>query len=380
MKIIFRIFRIFGLRNQSWSLLFGLFIISYLSLSQDLYTHLQRIIISNESNSTSSSHRNEQSLDNPPSLDLLYLVAIVGSPIETEPYIKLLIPFTLHALLSGPSVGVEIILSEDLFNSFSTSRNDILNRLEQQFGYKRLLLRTASPDIVNLAFERCKGHAANFVRFLERPSLQAKVTFIADADILILYPSDKIVSSCLRHMKALKLPYSNILRPTDKQGRPGSTNRHLTGLHTVLSAEYYDSSKWTQIMDWYNTKPEEASHPSDEALLQRMMKVAFGLPNEQSSVQGTVANQALDDELTWVDLYSWHLIWGIHLSPNRGIGKVQPVEASCKLCRMFEDVVRNGVYQTIAKEDKDVEDAVRRVRGLCKCCLVESLDSKVCKA
>ena len=111
-----------------------------------------------------------------------------------------------------------------------------------------------------------------------------------------------------------------------------------------------------------------------------MMKAAFGLPQEQSSVQGTVANQALDDELTWVDVYSWHLIWGIHLSPNRGIGKVQPLETSCKLCRMFEDVVRNEVYQTIAREDKDVEDAVRRVRGLCKCCLVESLDSKVCKA
>jgi hypothetical protein len=181
-------------------------------------------------------------------------------------------------------------------------------------------------------------------------------------------------------MNALKLPYSNILRPTDKQGRPGSTNRHLTGLHTVLSVEYYDSSKWTQIMDWFNTNPEEASHPSDEALLQRMMKVAFGLPQEQSSVQGTVANQALDDELTWVDVFSWHLIWGIHLSPNRGAGKVQPLEASCKLCRMFEGIAMNGVYQTIAKEDEDVEDAVRRVRGLCKCCLVESLDSKNCKA
>ena len=379
MKIISRIFRIFSLRKHS-ILLVGLLIISYLSLSQDLYTHLQSIIISNKSNSTFSSHRNEQSLHNPPSLDLLYLIAIVGSPIETEPYNRLLIPFTLHALLSGPSVGVEIILSEDVFNSFTTSRIDIINRLETQFGDKRLLLRTASSDIVNLAFERCKGHAANFVRFLEQPRLQAKVTFIADADILILYPSEKVVSSSLRHMNALKLPYSNILRPNEKQGRPGITNRHLTGLHTVLTNEYYDSSKWSPIMDWFNTKPEEASHPSDEALLQRMMKVAFGLPQEQSSLQGAAANQALDDELTWVDVYSWHLIWGIHLSPNRGIGKVQPLETSCKLCRMFEDVVRNGVYQTIAKEDKDVEDAVKRVRMLCKCCLVDSLDSKVCKA
>jgi hypothetical protein len=209
---------------HSWYLLIGLFILSYLSLSQDLYTHLQSIIISNKSNSTSSSHRNEQFLRTPPSLDLLYLVAIVGSPLETESYIQLLIPFTLHALLSGPSVGVEIILSEDLFNSIISSRNDILNRLYQQFGNNRLLLRTASPDIVNLAFERCKGHAANYVRFLERPILQAMVTFIADADILILYPSDKVVSASLRHMNALKLPYSNI-----------------------LSAEYYDSSKWTQI-------------------------------------------------------------------------------------------------------------------------------------
>ena len=181
-------------------------------------------------------------------------------------------------------------------------------------------------------------------------------------------------------MNALNLPYSNILRPSDKQGRPGITNRHLTGLHTVLTNEYYDSSKWSQIMDWFNTKPEEASHPSDEALLQRMMKVAFGLPQEQSSLQGAAANQALDDETTWVDVYSWHLIWGIHLSPNRGIGKVQPLETSCKLCRMFEDVLRNGVYQTIAKMDKEVEEAVKRVRMLCKCCLVDSLDSKVCKA
>jgi len=73
------------------------------------------------------------------------------------------------------------------------------------------ILRTS--DVVNLAFERCQGHAANFVRFVERPILNAKVTFISDSDVLILYPSDQVVFFCLRHMEALGLPYSNILRP-----------------------------------------------------------------------------------------------------------------------------------------------------------------------
>lgn len=205
------------------------------------------------------------------------------------------------------------------------------------------------------------------------------MTFIADSDVLILYPSDQVVSSCLLHMNALGLPYSNILRPTDKQGRPGVTNRHLTGLHIVLSSDYYDSSKWALIMEWFKNNPEEANHPSDEALLQRMMKVAFGLPSEQSRVRGTLLNQELENDLTWVDVYSWHLIWGIHLSPNRGAGKVQPLEASCKLCRMFDKRVMDQVYEEFILEDKDVLNAVRRVRKLCACCTSESQDSKVCK-
>lgn len=360
-------------RPCSWTVLLGLIILSYLSLTENFRTHLQRNV-SSESNSNST----VLNRSNPP-LDLLYLVAIIGSLEETDPYLQLLIPFTLHALLSGPLVGVEIILSEELFISFSSSRTDVIRQLHKQFGQKRLLIRTASLDAVNLAYERCKGHAPNFVRFLERPVLKAKVTFIADSDVLILYPSDQVVSSSLRHMNALNLPYSNILRPTDKQGRPGVTNRHLTGLHIVLSSDYYDTSKWALIMEWFKNERDEANHPSDEALLQRMMKVAFGLPSKQSSVRGTLLNQELSNELTWVDVYSWHLIWGIHLSPNRGAGKDQPLEASCKLCRMFDERVMDQVYEEFKRVDKDVLNAVRRVRKICACCTSEPQDSKVCK-
>ena len=337
-------------RTYSWTVLLGLIIISYLSLTENFRIHFQRIV-SSDSNSTVLYQSN-------PPLDLLYLVAIIGSLEETDSYLQLVIPFTLHALLSGSLVGVEIILSEELFTSFSSSRTDVIRQLHTQFGEKRLLIRTASLDAVDLAYERCKGHAANFVRFLERPVLKAKVTFIADSDILILYASDQIITSSLRHMQALNLPYSNILRPTDKQGRPGVTNRHLTGLHIVLSSDYYDSSKWALIMEWFKREPYDANHPSDEALLQRMMKVAFGLPKEQSSVRGTLLNQELENDLTWVDEYSWHLIWGIHLSPNRGSGKVQPLESSCKLCRMFEERAMDQVYDDFKRVDKDVLHAV----------------------
>jgi len=359
--------------TYSWTVLLGLIIISYLSFTDDSRIHFQRIP-SSETNSNST--RLSQST---PPLDLLYLVAIIGQPEETAPYLQLLIPFTLHALLSGPLVGVESILSEELFTHFTSSRTDVIRQLHKQFGKNRLLIRSASPDAVNLAFERCKGHAANFIRFLERPVLKAKVTFIADADVLILYPSDQVVSSSLRHMNALNLPYSNILRPTDKQGRPGVTNRHLTGLHIVLSSAYYDSSKWALIMEWFKNERDEANHPSDEALLQRMMKVAFDLPREQSSVSGTLLNQELENELTWVDVYSWHLIWGIHLSPNRGAGKVQTLEVSCKLCRMFEESVIDQVYEDFIRVDKDVLNAVSRVKKLCNCCTSGSQDSKLCK-
>jgi len=358
-------------------LFFCLFIISYLSATNDIRSHFSKIV-PYEFNSAYFGLTQTLHNQNPP-LDLLYLVAIIGSPEEAEPYLQLLIPFTLHALLSGPLVGVEIILSEDLFTTFTTSRKGVLDQIHEHFGENRLLFRTATPNAVNLAFERCKGHAANFVRFLERPVLNAKVTFIAESDVLIVYTSDQIVSSSVRHMKALDLPYSNILRPSDKQGRPGLTNRHLTGnKHTVLSSEYYNGSIWTEIMEWFENKRDEATHPSDEALLQRMMKISHGLPSEQSSVRGSVSNQELEDELTWADKYSWHLIWGIHLSPNRGAGKVQPLEASCKMCRMFEEVVSNQVYQEFQHID-DVVYAVTKVKNLCKCCAAGSEVSRVCK-
>jgi hypothetical protein len=351
----------------------GLIVIIYLTLADNFHVYLNKLV-ANEVNSTNfdlSQTRQE--------LDLLYLVAIIGQPDEAEPYLRLLIPFTLHALLSGPLVGVEIILSKDLFTSLTTSRIGVLDQLRNHFGKDRLLLRTSSSAVVNLAFERCKGHAANFIRFLERPILRAKVTFIADSDVLVVYTSDQIVSSSLRHMKSLDLPYSNILRPTDKQGRPGVTNRHLSGLHIVLSSAYYDSLQWTKIMEWFENERDEATHPSDEALLQRMMKISHGLPSEQSSVHGSVANQDLDDELTWSDKYSWHLIWGIHLSPNRGTGKIQPLEASCKMCRMFEEVVSNQAYQEFQRIYEDVVNAVMRVKNLCKCCSSGSKDSRLCK-
>jgi hypothetical protein len=366
------------LRNYPWTVLLGLFIISYLS-TNDIRTRFRKIV-PNEFNTTFFG-LTQTLIDQSPPLELLYLVAIIGSSEEADPYLQLLIPFTLHALLSGPLVGVEIILSEDLYTTFTTRQIGVLDQLRNEFGKHRLLLRTPTPDSVNLAFERCKGHAVNFVRFLERPILNAKVTFIAESDVLIVYPSEHVVSSSLRHMKALGLPYSNILRPSDKQGRPGMSNRHLTGnKHTVLSSEYYDSLKWTKIMEWFQNERDEANHPSDEALLQRMMKISHGLPSEQSSVRGSVSNQELEDELTWVDVYSWHLIWGIHLSPNRGAGKVQLLEASCKMCRMFENVGSNQVYQEFQRADKDVRNAVARVKSLCKCCSAESEDSRVCKS
>jgi len=365
------------LRLNLWTVFLGLFVITYLSVVNDIQPHF-RLVVSNELNSANFD-LSQSFIDQIPHLDLLYLVAIIGSSEEADPYTKLVIPFTLHALLSGPSVGVEIILSKDLFTSFTTSRIAVLDQLSNRFGNSRLLLRIATPDSVNIAFERCKGHAANFVRFLELPILRAKVTFIADSYVLFVYPSDEVVSSSLRHMKALDLPYSNILRPTDKQGRPGLTNRHLTGLHIVRTSKYYDVSKWTQIKEWFKDERNEATHPSDEALLQRMMKISHGLPSEQSSVRGSVANQELEDELTWADKYSWHLIWGIHLSPNRGTGKVQPLEASCKMCQMFKKVVSNQVYQEFLRIDEDVVNAVMRVNNLCNCCTAESEFSRVCK-
>jgi thiamine biosynthesis lipoprotein ApbE len=110
-----------------------------------------------------------------------------------------------------------------------------------------------------------------------------------------------------------------------------------------------------------------------------MMKISHGLPSEQSSVSGSASNLELEDELTWVDIYSWHLIWGIHLSPNRGAGKAQPLEASCKMCRMFGEVISNQVYQGFQRMDKELRYAVTRVNNLCKCCTSGSEVSRVCK-
>lgn len=117
-------------RTYSWTVLLGLIIISFLSLT-DSRIHFQRNV-SSDSNSTVLSQSN-------PPLDLLYLVAIIGSLEETAPYLQLVIPFTLHALLSGPLVGVEIIFSEDLFTHFSSSRTDVIRQLHKQFDRKDYL-------------------------------------------------------------------------------------------------------------------------------------------------------------------------------------------------------------------------------------------------
>lgn len=165
----------FSARHYPWTCFPGIIVMIYMTFIEEFRADIIRKKGLTEFNST---YFESQSLhDQNPPLELLYLVAIIGSPEEADPYLHLLIPFTLHALLSDPFVGVEIILSDDLYSSFTTSRIDVLDQLRNRFGENRLLLRTATPYAVNLAVERCKGHAANFVRFLERPILNARVTF-----------------------------------------------------------------------------------------------------------------------------------------------------------------------------------------------------------
>jgi hypothetical protein len=378
-------------------------------------------------------------------LDLLFFVALRGargggaSPrprAELEPYLRLLVPFAALALNSGARVGVELALDDEsdfgggqtMFADFTLARAPALAALADAAGAGRLLVRRIDATAMRRARSACVaesgngGWAGSFVRFVERPQLSAQLTYICDSDILMLEPAEVVAAAHRRHMRSLSLPYSNSVRPANKQSYPGLPNRHLTGLQAVMSDAYYGGSAWTRAMLWLDGRVDGSGggggeqwgrdpaprSPSDEVLLQRMMRAAgFGLPGESTYVaedgvdtgagadasagagaagkasarRGTPPPPAWDAAAEGGALLEWRPVWGIHLSPNRGRGKHMALEASCAQCRRFEAAAaRSPLAALLAAEDADAAGVARDVRALCACCTAVGVDdATVCR-
>jgi hypothetical protein len=124
------------------------------------------------------------------------------------------------------------------------------------------------------------GIVPNTVRFINEPESAAQYVYIGDVDIIVL--DRDLVAKHLNHMKNMKLPYSNSVRP--------GTQR-MSGLHFAPMDVHYPLPDISDL---------DVGSMNDERLLYAMVK-RKGLP-------------VIDDH--W-----FRPTHGIHISPNRPVLK-----------------------------------------------------------
>lgn len=121
--------------------------------------------------------------------------------------------------------------------------------------FKEELFFIFHPQIFQqrITFDWFKGHAANFVRFLEQSSLQAKVDFYCRCRCPHTLSSDTVVSLVYVIWMPLNFPILTFFVPLINKADQVIKST-MTGLHTVLTKEYYQASKlshWLKIISQY---------------------------------------------------------------------------------------------------------------------------------
>lgn len=263
-------------------------------------------------------------------------------------YQNWLLPYSMFALRNNKESCAEIAILNS--TSFKERYAKLIDVAMASFP-GRIFIRNINTTLMDVS-HRLVSNADNAVRFLEKPHIRSTYTYIGDVDILTL--DADMVQTHVEHIKQLGLPYSNIIR---NYKVPASEMR-LTGLHFVENHKYYgpEFDKALALLQ----KMEERSLRLDEVLLRALCELAFGLPPP--------------DRPNLV----YRPVHGIHLSNNRGFGKMA-LAVTCDQCEAYYEHTREAWFRAAFNVSVSFQSIHDRTATLCHCCFNRSSNTGRCQ-
>lgn len=201
-----------------------------------------------------------------------------------KPYQKFLPIFISSILFHNSDACVEVCV-ESLSDELKTI--ECIDKLKEKYQ-NRILIREKFFDTIQILDKTCKV-APNTVRFLTEPQMKNPYVYILDIDIIIL--ESDITQQHVEYMNKYGIGYSNIMRKPIRKWF-----KKLTGCHFTKWDNYYPIPSLDPFA-------EKDTCTRDEVILHYIVS------------QKNTVREDLEDRL-------FH---GLHISPNRGVKKVDNV-------------------------------------------------------